>query len=442
MLFYLDAKFKAEVHRYSFLSHFTFFLYGLSVCAVILASDATVASILTLSMAAVIYGVVLWKYLTLVPFYLSLGSLSGLYVLVVLQHFPENWHFLISLPPLFGAFGFSRWIQGLEAGRPGARRLALMSYRCAVILLIVVAVWSLVHSFAGLLAVSTAVTLAGVLWWALTPAPGPLVGYLWGEKFATTREYAAYDLRDSAWLYLVTLAMTVAVSFFPPFFGAPWDLRFAFGLTLLGALWSWLFIKVRRSNPGARKVQTEVLANSALLNVLAGLGLASGFLANDAFNMIELVQTRGFLSDPSSSLFLLVGVFGLASWAFVSMSFNLYTRWLFYAFLLTTAATVGIIKLSFFPAPSVGVGEMLAVLGLWGLLWWLDRQPDELSSLGRERALSAGSITLLWRFHTCADDRRTDSSSVGRIPGGDADTLQDAAADAPELSSSPINVHV
>jgi len=442
LLFYLDAKFKTEVHQHSFLSRFTFFLYGLSVCALILALDATAASIITLTLAAVIYGVVLWKYLTLVPFYLLIGALGGLYALVVLQHFPDNWHFLLSLPPLFVVFAFSRWIQGLEAGRPGARRLALMSYRCAVMLLMVMALWSLIHSFAGMLAVSTAVTLAGALWWVMAIAPGPLVDGMWVESYATSLEYAAHDLRDSAWLYMVTLAMTVAVVFVPPWFGAPWDLRLAFGLTLLGALWTWLFLRVRRINPGTRQAQAEVLANSALLSVFAGLGLGGGFFANEAFNLIDLGQAIGFFSSESIGVFLLVVVFGLASGVFVSLSFSLYARWLFYAFLLTAAASVGIVKLSFFPAPSVGFGEMLAALGLWGLLWWLDRQPDEVSLLRQERAQSAGPMTLLWLVHTCMDGG-TDSSRVGQKPDGGEHTSRSAVVDdEPPLLSLRGDAHV
>lgn len=79
LLFYLDAQFKLHVHRAAFLSHFSFLVYGLSVVAVVLAIDAPVARLITLALAAALYAMVLWKYLTLVPLYLMLASGCGLY---------------------------------------------------------------------------------------------------------------------------------------------------------------------------------------------------------------------------------------------------------------------------------------------------------------------------------------------------------------------------
>ena len=80
----------------------------------------------------------------------------------------------------------------------------------------------------------------------------------------------------------------------------------------------------------------------------------------------------------------------------LALSLNLYVRWLFYAFLLAAAAAVAVTKLTYFPQPSVGLIEMLGVGALWVLLWWLDRQPDELSEIARRRAWRDAPARLLW----------------------------------------------
>jgi hypothetical protein len=99
---------------------------------------------------------------------------------------------------------------------------------------------------------------------------------------------------------------------------------------------------------------------------------------------------------------------------------------LFYLFLLTVAVTAGVVKYSFFPAPSAGVAEMLVVLVLWGLLWWLERQPDELSSLRRMRSLSTAPPRLLWLLQTGTDG---EAETNGSLNSTDADEPAQSAAD-------------
>ena len=75
LLFYVDAQIKQWTKQYTFLSQVSFVLYGLSIVALLLSANAPYARILTLCLSLVVYSVVVWQYLTLVPLVLTLGFL-------------------------------------------------------------------------------------------------------------------------------------------------------------------------------------------------------------------------------------------------------------------------------------------------------------------------------------------------------------------------------
>jgi hypothetical protein len=77
---------------------------------------------------------------------------------------------------------------------------------------------------------------------------------------------------------------------------------------------------------------------------------------------------------------------------------NLYSGWLFYASLLWIATTAVAVKVKYFPLQGVGIPEMLGVVVIWGVLWWLDRQPDDLSLITKRRAWRDAPRRLLWMF--------------------------------------------
>lgn len=99
LLFFVDAALKAWVRKHVYLSRFTFALYGVSVVALLLSWQSDLPQLLTLVLGALIYGYVLFRYLTAPPMYLLLACLGWLYADVVLDQLPRDWHLLASLPP-------------------------------------------------------------------------------------------------------------------------------------------------------------------------------------------------------------------------------------------------------------------------------------------------------------------------------------------------------
>ncbi len=375
LLFYLDAQFKEWVHQHAFLSRFSFLIYGLSVLAVALALDAPTARLITLVLAAAVYGTVAWRYLTLVPVYLLLASLGSLYGLLILQPLPADQHFLGSLPGLAGMLALSRWAQGLAARRPGARAIAAMIHRVLFGLGLGLAAWSLYHARPGLPAMTTALVLAAAAWWMLGAAPAPLLGRLEGAQPESQTPPVMADLRNGPWLYAVTLAMSAAAAYAPPWIHLMPGLRVGLAFALLAWVWTWRAVNTRRRGPQAARI--EVYANSALLSVAVGLVLAVPVLPLTgtwaALLALVLADTAGVL---------------------VWLSLGLYVRWLFYGFLVLAGGAAVLIKLAFFPGPSTGAPALIAGLAVWGLLWWLDRQPDALEALRAEKL--PRPLTLLW----------------------------------------------
>jgi hypothetical protein len=401
LLFYLDAQFKLHTHRHAFLSHFTFLVYGLSIAAVLLALDGPAARLLTLGLATVIYGMVLAKYLTLVPLYLMVASLAGLYAYGVLAAFPTHMHFLLAIPGLYALGVFSRWAARRGAEEPipglsGLSRVGLATYRVTLMLMAGLAAWSLGASQPGLLAATSGLVLAGALWWLLRSAPGPVFGL--GE---TEPAAGPVDLLEGPWLYAPVVALALGFVFLPRLPGLPWATQLSLASMLLGLLWVALMVLGRGPRARRSPARGEVFANSAVVSVLVGTVLA-GLAAFDRSGSPAVVVAA-----------LALGV-GTTLW----LSLDLYVRWLFYGFLLEAGAFAVVTKLSFFPEPSVGLGEMTGVAVLWVLVWSLERQPDRLSAVARRRAWRDGPRRLLWRLPGCGDlpQERGEDPDPARAP--------------------------
>ncbi|MEZ5585005.1 MAG: hypothetical protein R3F37_21590, partial [Candidatus Competibacteraceae bacterium] len=85
---------------------------------------------------------------------------------------------------------------------------------------------------------------------------------------------------------------------------------------------------------------------------------------------------------------------GLLLW----LSLGLRQRVLFYGVLLLAAAIGVLVKLSYFPAPGVGLVEFILVLALWSFLWWIDWSMEI-----RERLLTeVGDAESGWETHPAA----------------------------------------
>ena len=382
LLFYVDAQLKGQAQGRPLLSRLNFATYGLSVVALLVALPGPGARLLTLVLGAALYAWVTWRYLTLIPLYLLLACLTGLYHQLLLQHFTLPWWLLLGLPGLLLLLTTSRHIAAQGGTRRGARRLALMSYRLFMLLLLLTAAASLVTATPGPLALSSALALAAGCWWGLASAPGPLLPQAGEQGLESDFGPAELDLRNGPWLYTVTLALALAGYFVPPLLPGPWGVQLGLALLLLAGLWTWIGLGLRRSRREAGNGQVEVLINSALLTGLAALAAATSGLL--------LTGSSGNALLP----LLLAALAGLALW----LSLALYSRGLFYLSLLLAAGAGVLAKLLLFPGHGTGLAPLLAGFGLWLLLQRLDRQPDELTELRRRRAQQTPPLTLLWVF--------------------------------------------
>ncbi len=397
LLFYLDAQLKIHAHRNTFLSRFSFLIYGLSIIAFVMSLNAPAARLVTLALAAVLYAMVLWKYLTLIPLYLMLASLAGLYAWGFLQYFPaREMHFVLALPGVYGLIRLSHWATARGESKPvvtevhGTKRVGLITYRITILLLPVLAIWSLVHSMPGPLAMSTALLLAVGMWWLLRLAPGSILVGMGDEQAA--RNLEPIDLLQGPWLYAVIAAVTLGFAFAPHAADVPWASQFCLSLMLLGSVWVMLLIYLRRAGSSASMAQTEVYANSALISVFTG-------------TILVVVLTSAQLISTG----IVIGILGVAVAVLLALSLHLYVRWLFYAFLLWIAGAGALVKLTYFPQRSLGLVEFSLGLGLWALLWWLDREPDELSEITRRRAWRNVPQRLLWLMPCASPARPRDS---------------------------------
>ncbi|MDS4057436.1 MAG: hypothetical protein RKP73_02530, partial [Candidatus Contendobacter sp.] len=330
LLFTVDAAFKDWVHKYAFLSRFSFALYGLSVVAVAVAIQTPPTAILTLALGAVLYGWVTWRYRTLPPLYLLFGCVAGLYGYGILKPLPPAWHELASLPGLLALLGFHRW---------AISRSRAIAWQCLVafgLLLPGLAAWSLVWATPGGLGFATAATAALLAYYAVRLA-------------------LALPEADPRWAWadvgVVVMAMAAA-SYAPDWLPFGWPLRTAFGLLALAALWTTLGLHDRRQAPISR----TIFVASGLVNVMLALilgGLASWPMLLGRWEPILLLTLAG----------------GLWLW----LSWGLRQQALFYGVLACAGGIGVLIKRGWFPGPSTGLGEFTGVLALWALLWWLDR---------------------------------------------------------------------
>ena len=361
LLFYADAALKVWAKRYAFLSRFTFGLYGLSVLAVVLCIQAPMPRLLTLALGAGIYGLMVWKYLTLIPLYLLLACLGALYGLLILTRVPDAAYLLASLPGLAGLLLLLRW------SRTRSQTMAGICFAAFGLSMAGLAAWSLFHAEPGWLGMSTAFTASVVSYYALRLLPDE------GLEEAGYLPLTGLVLRLGASLYPVTILAALTLAYAPRWPILSWEMQFAFGLVGLAALWAWLGLVSSRT-----LFYAEAWLNSALLSL--GLALAVALWS---------VQPA-ILYTPVLSV-LLAAAAGVLLW----LSLGLRLRGLFYAALLCLGLAGMIIKRSYFPAPSSGLMYMLLAVIMWGLIRWLDRVPEDLAAVA---AVERPRLTVLWRF--------------------------------------------
>ena len=79
--------------------------------ALALCFDARGPRVVTLVLAVVTYGQVLWRYSSVPSLYLLLGAIGWLYGSVALEPLAREYHLLASLPGLAGLFALMRWAE-------------------------------------------------------------------------------------------------------------------------------------------------------------------------------------------------------------------------------------------------------------------------------------------------------------------------------------------
>ncbi|MCP5419401.1 MAG: hypothetical protein H6970_08630 [Gammaproteobacteria bacterium] len=360
LLFQVDAAFKEWIVKYPLLSRFSFALYGLSVVAAALGLAAVIPGIMTLSLGAVLYGWVTWRYLTLPPLYLMLACVSGAYGLLVLEPLPFDLYLLASLPGLLGLLGLIHW------ARTRSRMLALQCLAVTGLLLTGLTGWSLYWAHPGWTGLATPVIASAALYWLSRRYIAPL-GLL------------SPRLERLVWC-LVTLLATVAAFYAPVWPGLGQRPEIAGICIALSVLWTWSGLR------GLRRFaqRVPVFLASAWLNVALALVIV----------MSGSWEVAAWVSQP-----LVIPLLFAGGGVFLWQSLALRRRALFYAVLLCWGGAGVWLKQVYFPAVGTGLSQFLVVLPLWALLWWLNARPAEDRFIDRDPE-NATDIHPLARFFT------------------------------------------
>jgi hypothetical protein len=372
LLFYVDGQLKQWTQQPAFLSRVNFFLYGLSIFALLLCIDAPSARILTLCVAIAVYGSVVWQYSTFTPLVILLACCGWLYQTVLLQPLEPQWHLLASLPGLVGLFATTRWLQ-----QRWTTSLVTTCYWAWFGATLLICVWSLLHAHPSLVAMTTGATTMGLVFYGLQAGPT--------RPRETARELTFSDLRQSPWLYVVMLLGSVTVAYAPQSLLITWTEQTAIGLISLAGLWIMLGLRLYRTDSQTTIRQGEVLLNSALVNLALALALAATLAVPD-FTLHQLLPL--LLATIGSGLL----------W----LSLVLRLRGLFYGALVLWGIAGMVLKWTYFPQPSTGTIKMVFTLAIWGVLWWLEHESEE-SLASRQAQLTARAaerapLTLLGLF--------------------------------------------
>ncbi len=355
LLLYVDTQFKQWVHKQALLSHFTFVIYALSVLAILLSLSgetfppaALSLLTLTLGLGAVLYGRMMWDYLTLPPLYLLLVCLSGLYSLLILQHFPYHWYFLLSLPGLVGIMRLYRFAQKRDS-----TALMKVCYRAMILLSVGLVGWSLYHASPGIVAMLTAlIATVGAFWHLKKKSDFDKKSNLFQSEKSEIEKKS--DLFNG---YAVILLATITLAYTPLFLGVSWVYQFGGGLVILAVLWAALGLWKYSENSLVLKtlIQTT-LFNGALLSLAASVIL------------IAIIDIPLYQLEIGGDFF--IGLLFVVSGILLWLSLSLRVRTLFYVMLVFLAAGGLLLKFQYFPTSS-GRGVILLALATGLLLWWL-----------------------------------------------------------------------
>ena len=366
VLFYVDAQLKQWAKRDAFLSRLSFAIYGVSILALFAGVGPPTTQALTLILGIALYATVMWRYVTLPPLYALLVCSAWLYHTVVLSNLPFAWYFLASAPGLVAL-----WAGSWRALRLQSPIIAQMSCRIWALAVLGLAAWSLIYGQPGLAAMTTALTVTALAFLGPRYMPAALLDSLSFRRGA--------EGPRNAWGYTGLLAAVVTVAYAPPWFGLAWSTQFAFGLLALAEV--WMLLGARQLQPG--RVASEVWFNGALLTLLLGV------MAIVSLGGLDLTSNRAL---PLALAF--------AAGILLQLSLSLGRQWLCYGALLLAGAAGVVVKLTYFPESGSGSTSLSLALGIWALLWWIERRPPAAMALLREHAelrmQTAPPPRLLW----------------------------------------------
>jgi len=326
LLFYVDAQVKQFAEKRVLLSRLSFFIYGLSLLAVFISYPHSLTLTITLSLGGILYALIVWKYLTLIPLYLLLASLSGLYALLILKHFPETWHFIISIPGLSGLFLLQKFAEKRQS-----QQVTVIICRIMVGVAAGLLIWSLFHAQPSFIAMISALSVTAVAIRSLYVPPACTL----------SKRLEPYKC------YLVTGLSFVTLAYIPLLFNnLVWTQQFTIGLVLLIAIWMIRGLKAIK----ARLCRASVFLNSVIL----GLAFSTFLVA---------------MGEPNLLPWHLVAVGVMLLW----FSLGLKVRAAFYIALILLGIGGAVLKRQYFPH-SLGIGMMFLALSIWALLWILLRK--------------------------------------------------------------------
>jgi len=256
MLFNVDRHLKQWVEKKAWLDRFSFVIYALSIMAVLVAwlpqpnlDVAVLPLAITLALGAVLYGLMLWHYLTLPPLYLLIIACAGEYALL-LRPFPAEAHFLLSIPGLAALLLLRRYLL-----KRNAESIAQMVSNILLGLIPALVVWSLWQAQPGWTAMFTPLTAALMM----LPVLGISIAQLLDNRPAGKR---CYLLSAFVWL---TLA-------YAPILLESWALQFSFALLVLSLFWGFATLWVLHRE--RTRCHANVFIDSSLLSIIAALSLA------------------------------------------------------------------------------------------------------------------------------------------------------------------------
>jgi hypothetical protein len=373
LLLYADSHFQRWRNAHVWLNYFSFVIYALSVVAVVLSWQGGVNPVLllTLALATLLYGVMVWQYLSLPPLTLFLASAGGLYALTILRPFPEHWHFLLSLPGFIALLQLQKF-----AYKRNSAALAKFIYAFSLIAATVLVGWSLFFGTPGIPSMLTPLSAALMMVYLLGLTPKTVFQTVARDSVQNDANDAGAEHFDklnapsrAPICYMIPALVLLTFAYAPLILSANWFVQFPLALLTISAVsGAWGVFVLRH---GLVLCQAAVWINSALLNLVLALGLAL----------------------YGTSLTFWPWLFGMAALILLGFSLALNARPLLYLALLSSAVSAGLVKWLYFPAQSSGLVEMTLVLGLWALWWWLSwYQPEESAPAPRRGYLYRAAV--------------------------------------------------